>query len=354
MGTSTEELSNDIARTRADLEQDLDALQDKVSPSAIMERRKTAVRGRLSSAKDRVMGTGQSVVGRVRTPPTASAARPRTPAVPGGPGRGKSPRRRPGGLRCGSRHRRPDARHQGGGPGRPELKDVAQEHGQPVMDQAKSAAQEVGEQLKDKATQAADEVKSSAQESAERVKDEAPTGSSSEQRLVEQRQLHGVAADDVAPRPVERPATRRGRSPSGPPASSGGARPIFHPFGSRFAAVPARRTAVIGYRSGRGGDTGARQPARARVAAEPAHLHRGVEPLPDPRTVRGRPGGAHLLRSPRAAPAGSSRVGVRRPGFGPRLPGGHASRCRRTRAVTRHEPTWPPPRTCGWRSITPT
>ena len=81
MGTSTEELSNDIARTRADLEQDLDALQDKVSPSAIMERRKSAVRGRLASAKDRVMGTGQSVVGSVRTPLTASAAPPRTPAA---------------------------------------------------------------------------------------------------------------------------------------------------------------------------------------------------------------------------------------------------------------------------------
>ena len=43
MGTSTEELSNDIARTRAELSQDVDALQDRVSPSAIMERRKYAV-----------------------------------------------------------------------------------------------------------------------------------------------------------------------------------------------------------------------------------------------------------------------------------------------------------------------
>ena len=33
MGTSTEELNRDIARTRAELSQDVDALQDKVSPS---------------------------------------------------------------------------------------------------------------------------------------------------------------------------------------------------------------------------------------------------------------------------------------------------------------------------------
>ena len=176
MGTSTEELSNDIARTRADLEQDLDALQDKVSPSAIMERRKTAVRGRLASAKDRVMGTGHSVwVGPGRRSRGGQRDLERRQR-PRGPGRGQSPGRRPGGLRCGPAHRRPDARHQGGGPRRQRLKDVAQEHGQPVIDQAKSAAQEVGEQLKDKATQAADEVKSSAQESAERVKDEAPRG----------------------------------------------------------------------------------------------------------------------------------------------------------------------------------
>ena len=79
MGTSTEELNSDIARTRAELSQDVDALQDKVSPSAIMERRKTAVRDRWSSAKDKVMGSGQSAS---QGASRASAAPRRAPALP--------------------------------------------------------------------------------------------------------------------------------------------------------------------------------------------------------------------------------------------------------------------------------
>ena len=181
MGTSTEELSNDIARTRADLEQDLDALQDKVSPSAIMERRKSAVRGRLASVKDRVMGTGHSVVGSGQdaahgvSSATTYAGSALEDRVEGSPLAVGLVAFGAGLLIAGLM---PATKVEA--EGAQKLMDVAQEHGQPVIDQAKSAAQEVGEQLKDKATQAADEVKSSAQDSVERVKDEAPTGSSSE------------------------------------------------------------------------------------------------------------------------------------------------------------------------------
>ena len=63
MGTSTEELNHDIARTRAELSQDVDALQYKVSPAAIIERRKSAARGRMASVKSKVMGTGSNVAG---------------------------------------------------------------------------------------------------------------------------------------------------------------------------------------------------------------------------------------------------------------------------------------------------
>ena len=181
MGTSTEELSNDIARTRAELSQDVDALQDKVSPSAIMERRKSAVRARVSSMKDRVMGTGQSVVGSGQDAvhgvgsATSSAGSAIEDRVEGSPlaaglvafGTGLVV----AGLIPASKVETQGAQR---------LKEAAQEHGQPVMDQAKSAAQEVGEQLKEKASEAVDEVKSSAQESAERVKQEAPTGSSTD------------------------------------------------------------------------------------------------------------------------------------------------------------------------------
>lgn len=72
MGQSTEELSRDIAGTRRDLASDLDALQDRVSPQAIVERRKAATRDRVRSARDKVMGTAHEARGGVAG--TASGA----------------------------------------------------------------------------------------------------------------------------------------------------------------------------------------------------------------------------------------------------------------------------------------
>src|SRR5688572_19948844 len=59
MGQSTEELSQEIAETRRSMSSNVDALQDKVSPSAMVERRKAAARSRLQSARERVMGTAR-------------------------------------------------------------------------------------------------------------------------------------------------------------------------------------------------------------------------------------------------------------------------------------------------------
>ena len=61
MGQSTEELSQEIAETRQSMTANVDALQDKVSPSAIVERRKQAARGRMLGVRDRVMGTAHHV-----------------------------------------------------------------------------------------------------------------------------------------------------------------------------------------------------------------------------------------------------------------------------------------------------
>ena len=59
MGQSTEELSQEIAETRRSMSYNVDALQDRVSPGAMVERRKAAVRSRLQSARERVMGTAR-------------------------------------------------------------------------------------------------------------------------------------------------------------------------------------------------------------------------------------------------------------------------------------------------------
>jgi hypothetical protein len=177
MGASTEELNQDIARTRAELSQDVDALQDKVSPSAIMERRKTAVRDRWSSAKNKVMGSGQSAShgasqGVSAASNAGSAIEDRVEGSPLAAGLVAFG----AGLVVAGLIPATKAEAQGA----QRLKEAAQEHGQPLMDQARSAAQDVGDQLKDKASEAAQEVKASAQESADKVKQEAPTGGSSD------------------------------------------------------------------------------------------------------------------------------------------------------------------------------
>ena len=76
MGQSTEELSGDIEETRRSMTTNVDALQDRVSPAAIVERRKEAARGRMQSMRDRVMGSAQSV----RSSADHSAASSRQPA----------------------------------------------------------------------------------------------------------------------------------------------------------------------------------------------------------------------------------------------------------------------------------
>ena len=57
---SPEEIRRDIERTRAELASDVDTLHEKVSPSAIAHRRTEAVKGRMSSMKEKVMGTATS------------------------------------------------------------------------------------------------------------------------------------------------------------------------------------------------------------------------------------------------------------------------------------------------------
>ena len=54
---SPEQIRRDIERTRAELASDVDMLREKVSPTGIAHRRTKAVKGRLSAAKDRVMGS---------------------------------------------------------------------------------------------------------------------------------------------------------------------------------------------------------------------------------------------------------------------------------------------------------
>jgi gas vesicle protein len=178
VGQSTEELTSQIEDTRQRMASDIDTLQDRVSPSAIVERRKQAVRGRVSSMKDRVMGTTQGATGAV-----SSAASSATSSASGaGSSVASTAQDRFDGspLAAGlvafgagvvlasllpATRAEAEAAHR--------VVETAKEKGQPLVEEARAAGQDVVENVKDSATQSAQHVKDSAQESAQAVQDEA-------------------------------------------------------------------------------------------------------------------------------------------------------------------------------------
>ena len=178
MGQTTEELNAEIADTRQSLANDLDALQDKVSPSAVVQRRKEAMSYRMRSFGSRIMGTAHSAressgdaasgsVGRVRE--TASGftetAQDRVEGSPLAAGMvafgvgvvvaGLMPA-----TEAESRASR-------------KVVETAKEQGAPVTEAVRSSGQDMASELGDKASQAAQEVKETAKQSASRVKGEA-------------------------------------------------------------------------------------------------------------------------------------------------------------------------------------
>ena len=169
MGQSTEELTNQIEDTRQRMASDLDTLQDRVSPSAIVERRKQAVRGGISSIKDKVMGTTSSMSGGVSETGSsvASTAQERFEGAPLAAGvvafgagvvlASLMPASR---IEAEAAHR---------------VVETAKEQGQPLLDEARSAGEEIVDQVKQSAMDSAQQVKQSAQESAHAVTKETQT-----------------------------------------------------------------------------------------------------------------------------------------------------------------------------------
>ena len=183
MGQGTEErMTTQIADTRENLSRDVDALYDKVSPSRVMERRKTAMRGRVSSLKDSVMGTASSAKGSAgsavgsagdsATQAKDAVAGTAQQAVGAVKGQAQGSPLAAGLMAFGAgmvisalvpaSQKETDAAQR--------LTEAAKDS--PLLDQAKSVGQEVGQNLKESATQAAQEVKSTAQDSAQTVKQE--------------------------------------------------------------------------------------------------------------------------------------------------------------------------------------
>lgn len=183
MGQSAEELTTQIEDTRERMAGNLDTLQDRMSPSAIVERRKQAARDRVSSVKDKVMGSAHSAKDSV-----SSAASSATSGV-SGTGRDVASTAQDqlqgsplaaGLVAFGAgvvlASMLPASRMEAEAAHR--VVETAKEH-QDVLEDAKSAGQEIVQNLKDTASDSARQVKDSAQESAQTVKQESQSSAQS-------------------------------------------------------------------------------------------------------------------------------------------------------------------------------
>lgn len=173
MGSTPEELNTEIAGTREALATDLDALQDRVSPQAIIDRRRAAVRSRAQDLRSRVMGSSGTTSD--RSDVGGSAVDTAQHKVEGSPlAAGMTA------FFAGMLVSALFPATQVESKVSQKAMDTAREHGQPVADAVKSAGQDMAGQLKESGQQAVQEVKDSTQESAQRLKDE---GQSSAQEV---------------------------------------------------------------------------------------------------------------------------------------------------------------------------
>jgi len=191
MGQSTEELSTDIAQTRTSLASDLDALQDRVSPSAIVERRKAAAKGRVRQVRQRVMGTvhdarnttasGMSSAGGSAQGAVESARDTARDAASMAEDRYQGSPLAAGLVAFGAgmvlASLIPASEKEAVAAGK--VLDSAKEHGQPLVDQAKGQAQQLAEQAGQTATEAVQQVKDTATEGADRVRSEGQSAAES-------------------------------------------------------------------------------------------------------------------------------------------------------------------------------
>ena len=177
MGQSPEELRDSIARTRNELGGTLDAIEDRVVPGRVVERRRRQMRSRWDSVKASVMGTAEdwrdgagdatdqlgerlSAVGdRVSQAPTMARHKAEgNPFAVGLIAFGA-------GLLVAAAF--PGTETEG------QLAQKVQQAAQPVTEQAKHAGQEVVEHLREPAQQAVQDLKDTAAQGAGQVKDTA-------------------------------------------------------------------------------------------------------------------------------------------------------------------------------------
>ena len=184
-----------IEDTRRELSYDVDALNEKVNPARVMDRRVTAAKGKMTNLKDKVMGTAQDTTATAQYHAQSAAG-----TVQGAASSAADSVSNAASSAVGAVQQAPDAvvRQTQGNPLAAGLiafgvgwlvssllpasekeKQLAQqaetavkEHKDTLLEPAKQAAQEIGEQLKPAAQQAVESVKSTAQDATQTVTEE--------------------------------------------------------------------------------------------------------------------------------------------------------------------------------------
>jgi hypothetical protein len=184
-----------IEDTRRELSYDVDALNEKVNPARVVDRRVSAAKGRMSNLKEKVMGSAQDTTSQAHGMASNAAG-----SVQGAASGAADSVSSAASTAVGAVQQAPDQmiRQTQGNPLAAGLiafgvgwlvssllpasekeKQLAQqaestvkEHKDALLEPAKQAAQEIGEQLKPAAQQAAESVKATAQDAAGTVTEE--------------------------------------------------------------------------------------------------------------------------------------------------------------------------------------
>jgi carboxylesterase type B len=159
MGKSPEELKLEIEQTRRRLSGDVDSLEDKISPSRVVQRRVTRARGAAGSIRDRVMGASAPSVVRRQSQGNPLAAGLLAFA---------------GGWLVSSVLPASHAEELAA----VAVKDQASQLAGPAKEQAQQAAQEVKNNLQEPAQQAVHQIKERATDAAGKVRDEGSAATS--------------------------------------------------------------------------------------------------------------------------------------------------------------------------------
>jgi len=193
VGEESEALRSDIERRRESMSGTIDAIEDRVVPSRIIERRRTAIKERVSDLKERVMGSAHSAGDRAaastdrmsegmshaaeavtNAPEQVQRATAGSPLIAGAVAFGL-------GALVAVLLPETESEQRAVAAVQPQLAaatDTVKDVGQQALETAKSSAQDAAEDLKSSATDHAHEMTAEAQDAAAHLKDTAQQGSS--------------------------------------------------------------------------------------------------------------------------------------------------------------------------------